>query len=339
MGKAQDLDKPGTRVPTLDDVAGRAGVSAATVSRFLSNPAIVAQGTGTRIERAIRETGYIPNALAGGLASSRSRLVAVLIPNLVDSIFNVTIETMVEELAASGLNVMLGLTGMSQERTCDLIRAAISRRADAIISTGPMDDATAEMVTRSGCLFIQMWELPADPIGLAIGFSHHDAGRDIARFLHARGYRRPHIVTAEGPRAQQRRNGLVEEWSVLGGETPSEAAVGTPPRFGHARGIFADLLALPQRPDVVVCGSDNLAQGVIVEAQSAGMTVPGEIAVLGFGNSAIAGEMRPTITSVDIDGSRIAREALAAIKRHADTGQRDAAIIDVGFRLIVRESA
>lgn len=327
------------KVPTLDHVAAKAGVSAATVSRYLSNPKVVAEATGERIRTAIAETGYIPNALAGGLASAKSRMVAVLIPHLVDSIFNSTIEAMVDELMTSGTNVMLGLTSVHVERTRELIRAALAHRVDAIISTGPLDDEIRAMVRRSGTLFIQIWELPEDPVGIAIGFSHRDAGRDVARFVTSRGYLRAHVVTADGSRARLRRDGFVDEWIALGGGEPTESLVEIPSRFGHARRVFAEIRRLAEAPDVVVCGSDWLAQGLIVEAQSAGLAVPDELAVVGFGNSSIAGEMRPTITTVDIDGARIAREAMAAIRRHAQGQEIGATAIDLGYRLIARESA
>ncbi len=327
------------KVPTLDDVALAAGVSAATVSRFINNPKVVAQATAERIRAAISESGYIPNLLAGGLASSKSRMVAVLIPHLTDSIFNDTIEAMANELVASGTNVMLGLTGVSAERTEELIRDSLSRRVDGIISSGPLNQSTCDLVRRSGCLFIQIWELPDDPLGIAVGFSHRDAGRDVARFLMARGYRRPHVVTADGTRARMRTAGLIEEWQALGGGPLTEATVDIPSRFGHGRRVFADLRRLGEMPDVVVCGSDYLAQGLIVEAQAAGLRVPDNLAVIGFGNSSIAGEMRPTITTIDIDGARIAREAIAAIGRHGKGEAPRERSIDVGFRLIARESA
>jgi LacI family gluconate utilization system Gnt-I transcriptional repressor len=327
------------KTPTLDDVAARAGVSSATVSRFVNNPGVVAAATAERIRAAIAETGYIPNLLAGGLASSKSRLVAVMIPHLTDSIFNDTIEAMVEELSTSGINVMLGLTGVSAARTGELIRDALSRRVDAIISSGPLDEATIALVQRSASLFIQIWELPEDPVGIAVGFSHEAAGRDVARFLVSRGYRRPHLITADGSRASQRRDGFLSEWQTMVGGPVSQATVDIPSRYGHARRAFADMRRLEAMPDVVVCGSDYLAQGLIVEAQAAGLRVPEDLAVVGFGNSAIAGEMRPTITSVDVDGRRIAREAIAAITRHSAGELPGPRSIDVGFRLIARESA
>lgn len=327
------------KVPTLDDVALRAGVSSATVSRFVNNPKVVAAATAERIRAAIAEVGYIPNLLAGGLASSRSKMVAVLIPHLVDSIFNDTIEAMVEELSSGGFTVMLGLTGVSASRTNELIRAALSRKVDAIISSGPIDASIPALVSRSTTLFIQIWELPEHPVGLAIGFSHRDAGSDMARFLMSRGYRRPHLVTADGARAGVRRDGFVEEWQTLGGSNVTHATVDIPSRFGHGRRVFADVRRLPEMPDVVVCGSDYLAQGLIVEAQAAGLRVPEDVAVVGFGNSSIAGEMRPTITTMDVDGRRIAREAIAAIRRYGEGSALPDHPIDVGFRLIARESA
>lgn len=326
------------KVPTLNEVAALAGVSTATVSRFLNNPDVVAEETSERIRQAVEQTGYIPNALAGDLASSKSRTVAVMIPHLENSLFNDMIERMVNEMTASGNNVMIGLTGTAPERTDSLVRAALARRVDAIISTGPASERVDALLARSHALFIQVWELPENPIGIAVGFSHEDVGRDIARFLASRGYRRPHVVTAASPRAKRRREGLVNEWRNLGFEEPSQSLVDMPTRFGHARGVFAEIRRMEVRPDVVICGSDHLAQGMIVEAQAAGWRVPDDLGVLGFGNSTISGEMRPTITSVEIDGARIAREVLAAIANHQQGRAFPNRKIDVGFRLIARES-
>lgn len=325
--------------PKLDDVASRAGVSSATVSRYFNNPAMVAPATAARIRAAVDEVGYIPNLVAGGLASNRSRLVAVLIPHFTNSIFSDTIEAMVEELTSGGITVMLGLTGTGEERAEELIRAAVSRRADAIISTGPVNQAVRTIARRSKIAFIQVWELPADPVDVAVGFSHQAAGRDIARFLIGRGYQRPHLVSSDGGRLRMRSDAFSEEWTAQGGRAPTESIVDMPSRFGHARRVFAEMKRLDPQPDVVVCGSDHLAQGLIIEAQAAGLRVPDDISVVGFGNASIAGEMRPTITTVDIDGGRIAREAIAAIARHGQPRSEAERRIDVGFRLIARESA
>ncbi|MES2044491.1 MAG: LacI family DNA-binding transcriptional regulator [Pseudomonadota bacterium] len=333
------MDK-GRHVPKLDDVARRAGVSPATVSRCLNNPGMVAAETAERIREAVVATGYVPNLIAGGLASRKSRLVAALVPDMAQSIFNATVEAMVGELSSDGYIVMLGLTGIENERMPELISAALSRRADAIILTGILTDPTTRELLRSRhATVIETWGLPADPIDIAVGFSHRAVGQDIARFVRGRGYRRPHLLSASGTRAMERRQGFVDDWVAAGGDAPSEQSFASQTRFGHGRAAFRALRELAVRPDVVVCSSDYLAQGLLVEAMSAGVRVPDELAVVGFGNLAIAAEMRPTITTVDIDGARIGREAIHVLRRRAAGETIAERHIDVGFRLVARESA
>lgn len=328
------------RIPKLEDVASVAGVSSATVSRFFNNPGMVAAATADRIREAVAATHYVPNLMAGGLASSRSRLVALLVPDVAQSIFNATVEAMVDELSASGDIVMLGLTGIDNARMQPLISAALSRRADAIILTGIVSDpATRDLMRRRATTVIETWGLPEDPIDVAVGFSHRAVGQDIARFVHGRGYRRPHLLTASGTRAMERRQGFIDDWAGLGGETPSEQIFASQTRFGHGRAAFRALRELDHRPDVVVCSSDWLAQGLLVEAMAAGVRVPDELAVVGFGNLAVAAEMRPTITTIDIDGARIGREAVNLLRRRTAGETIEPRLIDIGFRLIARESA
>jgi LacI family gluconate utilization system Gnt-I transcriptional repressor len=328
------------RIPKLEDVASMAGVSSATVSRFFNNPNMVATATADRIREAVAATHYVPNVMAGGLASSRSRLVAMLVPDVAQSIFNATVEAMVDELSASGDIVMLGLTGIDNARMPQLISAALSRRADAIILTGIVTDpATRELMRRRATTVIETWGLPDDPIDVAVGFSHRAVGQDIARFVHSRGYRRPHLLTASGTRAMERRQGFLDDWAATGGDTPTEQMFASQTRFGHGRAAFRALRELDNRPDVVICSSDWLAQGLLVEAMAAGVRVPDELAVVGFGNLAVAAEMRPTITTIDIDGARIGREAVNLLRRRTAGDKIEQRLIDVGFRLIVRESA
>jgi LacI family gluconate utilization system Gnt-I transcriptional repressor len=184
---------------------------------------------------------------------------------------------------------------------------------------------------------IETWGLPRDPIDIAVGFSHDAVGVAVARFLMERGYQRPHLVVGDGQRARARRDGFLREWSAAGGATPTEIITPLPSRFGHARlcgGTWRNSASNP-----MPCGSDILAPGIIVEAQAAGLRVPGDLAVVGFGNLQVASDMRPTITTVDVDGARIGREAVAVLRRHA-AGQRPSErLIDVGFRIIARESA
>ena len=330
---------PPPRAPRLDDVAARAGVSSATVSRFLNSPAVVAAATAERIRAAIDATGYVPNLTAGALATNRSRLIAAFVPDIAQSMFNDTVEAMIDVLSADGNSVMLALTGPGSQRINREIDVALGRRVDAIILTGIVSDTETRARLRANPVtVIETWGLPDDPIDIAIGFSHARAGEEMARFLRGRGYRRPHLIVPLSTRSEHRASGFATRWMADGGDAPTRLEVSVPSHFGQGRLSFRALDDLPRRPDVVVCGSDSIAQGLIVEAQAAGLRIPDDIAVTGFGNLRMAGDMRPTITSVDVDGSRIAREVMRVL-RGRGAGTPIETIVDVGFRIIARESA
>ena len=327
------------RVPRLDDVAQRARVSAATVSRFLNNPHVVAAATAERIREAIAATSYVQNLAAGALATSRSRLIAVLVPDIAQSIFNDTVEALIDQLATEGNSAMLALTGTDPVRLAAETNVALGRRVDAIVLTGIVSDTeTRDRLRAAPVTVIETWGLPDDPIDVAVGFSHRAAGEEMARFLRSRGYRRPHLVVPRSTRSERRAMGFAKRWVEDGGEQPTRLEVNVPTHFGQGRLSYRALADLPRQPDVIVCGSDWIAQGLIIEAQAAGIRVPDQLAVTGFGNLRMAGDMRPTITSVDIDGGRIAREMMRVLRARA-AGEEIERRIDVGFRIIARESA
>ena len=209
--------------------------------------------------------------------------------------------------------------------------------AEALLRTP--DAETRDRLRSQPLTVIETWGLPDEPIDVAIGFSHSAAGDAMARFLRSRGYRRPHLIVPNSTRSQRRATGFAQRWIAEGGEEPTRLEVNIPSHFGQGRLSFRALADLPAMPDVVVCGSDWIAQGLIVEAQAAGVRVPDKLAVTGFGNLRMAGDMRPTITSVDVDGGRVAREAIRVLRARAAGEKITERRIDVGFRIIARESA
>src|SRR5258708_37582525 len=121
---------------TLADVAKIARVSPITVSRVLSNPRLVAEKTAAQVQRVIARTGYVPNRLAGGLASSKTRLVAAIVPTMANQVFAQTVEAFREELLTAGYQLMVGLSGDGGSPEDNLLNAAISRRRGGILLTG-----------------------------------------------------------------------------------------------------------------------------------------------------------------------------------------------------------
>ncbi|MGJ7496783.1 LacI family DNA-binding transcriptional regulator [Variovorax sp. RT4R15] len=325
---------------TLSDVSKLAGVSAITVSRVLNTPDLVSPETREKVRLAVERTGYVPNLLAGGLASNRSRLVAALVPTIAGPVFLETIQALTEALADKGYQLMLGQSGYNNSREDALIDAIVGRRPDGIVLTGIMRSAEGRRrLLASGIPVVETWDLTPTPVDMLVGFSHEKAGVATAQFLHSKGYRRPAIVTGDDHRANLRRGGFEQAWLALGGGAVPVQTVPAPTTLGSGRTALSELLVADPATDVVACSSDALAHGVIIEAQARGLRVPQDVGVIGFGDLAFARHAHPAITTVRIDGTAIGRQAARFIVDRAERRPVEHKVLDLGFSLIERESA
>jgi LacI family gluconate utilization system Gnt-I transcriptional repressor len=324
---------------TLNDVAKLAGVSPITVSRVLNRPELVTADTIEHVQQAIARTGYVPNMLAGGLASRRSRLVAAIVPTVTNSIFVETIQSLTDRLGEAGYQVLLGLSGYSVSREEELLAAILGRRPDAVFLTGITHSAESRRRLLAAKIpIVEAWDLTATPIDMLVGFSHEKVGQVVAEYLLGKGYRRFGLAWAADERAALRRQALLSVLAKLGITNVPASITPVPSTLQLGREALARLLEGEIRPDVVVCSSDALAQGVLTEALSRGLSVPGDLAIMGFGDLDFAAHTFPALSTVRIDRSTIGRLAadalLARIEGHAPINQ----VIDVGFQLIERSS-
>ena len=325
---------------TLADVARVARVSPITVSRAFNTPQQLSERTLARVREAVARTGYVPNRMAGGLASSRSRLVAALVPSIASLVFLETVQALTKELELAGYQLLLGETGYDTGREDALLEALIGRRPDGIVVTGVMHSAEArKRLLAAGIPVVETWDLTPTPLDMLVGFSHEQVGAAVARYLHERGARQPGLIFASDPRASLRRKGFAESGKAYGwGEPPAEM-VGTPTRFGYGREALRRLLEAHPRIDAVFCSSDILAMGVLTEAQARGIRVPDELRVFGFGDNNIAADARPSLSTVRIDGTAIGRQAARFIIDRAAGRPIGERVVDLGFKLISRASA
>jgi LacI family gluconate utilization system Gnt-I transcriptional repressor len=324
---------------TLSDVAKVAGVSPITASRALNTPGLVSPDTLKKVRAAIERTGYVPNMLAGGLASSRSRLVAALVPTIAGPVFLETVQALTEALAESGYQVMLGQSGYTGSREDALLDAIIGRRPDAIVLTGVMHSADGRRrLLASGIPVVETWDLTPTPIDMLVGFSHEKVGAAVAGFLHARGRRQLAVITADDHRAGLRRGAFIAAAANLGVGKVAVAEVPAPTTLGSGRSGLSALLRSHPDIDAVFCSSDILALGVITEAQARGISVPDRFAVIGFGDLGFAADTHPALTTVRIDGNAIGRQAAKFIVDRAEGRTVAQRIIDLGFSIVERKS-
>ncbi|UFH48135.1 LacI family DNA-binding transcriptional regulator [Pseudomonas sp. KNUC1026] len=333
--------RPANAAPTLIDVAKVAGVSPITVSRALHRPEIVSEAARQKVLAAVAQTGYVPNALAGSLASNRSRLVAIFLPTIANSIFADTVQALMDRLTLAGYQTLLGLTGYSAEREEKLLEAVLARRPDGIVLTGTLHtEASRQRLARAGVPLVEAWDLSEAPLDMLVGFSHEAVGQAIARHLLDKGYSRFGVISVADPRGLRRCQAMLDALQAAGVEGTPLEVITPPATLEVGREGLRRLLARAQPPKVVVCSSDTIAQGVLAEAASRGLRVPQDLAVMGFGDLSSAAQVYPPLSTVRVDGSRIGEEVARALLARFDgkDAGRPPVRLDTGFTLIDRAS-
>jgi len=348
-GKPATMNK---RQITMADIAARVGVSKMTISRALNRSSRSDRSTSEalrqRILQACDEMGYVIDQTARTFSSKRSGFVAAIIPSLNNSNFSETAEGITATLEASGLQLLLGYSDYGVESEERLVKTMLMRRPEGVILTGGSHTAgTRAMLRSAGIPVVETWDLPANPIEHTVGFSNAEATAALVRHLHAKGYRNIAFIggtSNRDTRGADRRRGYSEAIKELGRPDGRVISFGQPP-ISMAQGAEAIVQLVKQWPEVdaAVCVSDLSAFGALMECQRRGWSVPGRIAVAGFGDFEVARNCHPRITTVAIDCVGIGRAAgellLRAIEAARDGQRLPPETVLIPFRIEQRESS
>lgn len=325
---------------TLHDVARLAGVSPITASRAINKPEQVSTELLKRVEEAVARTGYVPNRIAGGLASSKSKLIAAVVPSTVISVFNETIEVLNSTLFDAGYQLMLGQSAYSSNREELLLDSIIGRRPDGIFLTGVMQPGKGRTrLMASGIPVVETWDLTPTPIDMLIGFSHADIGLAVAKYLIGKGRKRFAIIRAEDERADRRTVAFNAAVAEAGLTKPYITNVGAQRSIRSGRNAMQEVIQHAPETDAVFCSSDLLALGALTEARAQKIDVPNQIAVMGFGDVPFVADMLPALTTVRINGGKIGQLAAQFLMDRAEGREVSEPIVNVGFSIIERDTA
>ncbi|MCR9138747.1 MAG: LacI family DNA-binding transcriptional regulator [Alphaproteobacteria bacterium] len=305
------MRKPG-KAPTMSDVARVTGVSSMTVSRAFKDDASVSKETRDRIRKAAEKLGYVIDSTASGLSSRRTGFVAVVIPSINNANFADTLRGLTEGLRSTNLQLLLGYTDYDVKEEERLVELFLRRRPEAVIVTGGYHTARCrKFLKNAGVPVAEMWDLPSKPIDHVVGFSNAAAAELMVHHFHDQGFRKIGFIggdTSRDTRGKDRRAGFVAALEKLGLDTTRIIAWGTPP-ITMREGASAMRQMLEQWPDTeaVMCVSDLSAFGAMTECQRAGLSVPGDIAIGGFGSYDLSELAIPDITTIDVGARDIGR--------------------------------
>jgi LacI family gluconate utilization system Gnt-I transcriptional repressor len=275
------------RTLTLRDVSEASGVSEMTVSRVLRNRGDVSETTRERVLEAARSLGYVPNKIAGALASQRVNLVGVIIPSLSNMVFPEVMTGISEVLEDTGLQPVVGVSNYHLDREEQVIYEMLSWRPSGLILAGvEHTDAARAMLAQAGIPIVEIMDIDGQPVDSAVGISHYRAGRQMAETIIAAGYRRIAFLGTHMPsldtRARKRLEGFEEVLARAGQSLVDREYYVGGSSLSKGREMTEALLTRTPDVDFLYYSNDMIGAGGLLWCLERGLDVPGKIGLAGF---------------------------------------------------------
>ncbi|WP_217898820.1 LacI family DNA-binding transcriptional regulator [Puniceibacterium sediminis] len=321
----------------MSTIARMAGGIQATVSRALNRREIVSPETLERIQQTIEATGYVPNLVAGALASSKSPMVAAVVPSITNIVYSGLIHHFIDLVRAAGYQTILVEAGFSAEEEEALVTSLISRRPDGILLTGVHHtNRCCSQLLSVGLPVVEIWDLTESPIDICVGVFTRRLARLWRTLPTAAAMPLPQPrwlaknapYAAGTPSAQPSRR-----W---GTRRLCKLIVEGPASLERGRAALRVLLERGMQSGVIFGSSDLLAHGILIEAQARGLSVPADFSVIGFGDQDYATATLPPLTTVRVDRSDLGNRAADALLARINNMAPEQRAIDVGFSIITR---
>jgi LacI family transcriptional regulator, repressor for deo operon, udp, cdd, tsx, nupC, and nupG len=300
-------------MPTIHDVAARAEVSTATVSRVLSNPEKVSEATRRRVLKAVDQLGYSPNAAAKSLRTLTTRKLLVTVPDIANPFFSLIIQGIEEAALREGYSVMLGDTHHDAQREERYGEMLLRREVDGLIFLGHSMSKSVSALMKKNQLAPIVNGCEYSP-NLGVPSAHVDneaAAFEAMSHLYGLGHRQIGVLTGplasplsrdrlRGVQACAKENGAAKQIMVVNGDFSIESGIA-----GAAR-----LFAQQTPPTAVFCFNDEMAMGVLDYACRVGRSVPESLSVIGFDDIRFSRYMRPSLTTISQPMLDIGRETV-----------------------------
>ncbi|SPF77607.1 LacI family DNA-binding transcriptional regulator [Pseudoprimorskyibacter insulae] len=275
-----------TRPLTLRDVSEASGVSEMTVSRVLRNRGDVSAATREKVLEAAKALGYVPNKIAGALASQRVNLVAVIIPSLSNMVFPEVMTGISRVLEDTELQPVVGVTDYLPEKEERVLYEMLSWRPSGVIIAGiEHSEAARAMLKASGIPVVEIMDVDGTPVDSMVGISHRRAGREMGKAILKAGYSRIGFMGTKMPldhRARKRFEGFTEALAKGGIEIADQEFYSGGSALAKGREMTEAMLKRTPDLDFLYYSNDMIGAGGMLYLIEQGIDIPGQIGLAGF---------------------------------------------------------
>ncbi|MEJ6399158.1 LacI family DNA-binding transcriptional regulator [Yoonia sp. 208BN28-4] len=311
---------PPRRPLTLRDVSEASGVSEMTVSRVLRNKGDVSAATRQRVQDAAKRLGYVPNKIAGALASSRVNLIAVIIPSLGNMVFPEVLAGISEILEDTELQPVVGVTDYLPEKEEKVLFEMLSWRPSGVIIAGlEHSEAAMAMLQQAGIPVVEIMDVDGVAVDSCVGISHRRAGRMMAEKIIDAGYRRIGFMGTKMPldhRARKRFEGFTRTLAKAGIEIADQQFYSGGSALAKGRELTATMLERTPDLDFLYYSNDMIGAGGLLYLLEQGIDVPGQIGLAGFNGVELLDGLPKQLATMDACRREIGQQAAQVIARH-----------------------
>lgn len=288
-------------------------MSEMTVSRVLRNRGDVSAATREKVLTAARTLGYVPNKIAGGLASQRVNLVAVVIPSLSNMVFPDVLGGISAELDDTGLQPVVGVTNYSPPREDTVLYDMLSWRPSGVILAGLEHSKIARaMLDHAGLPVVEIMDIDGEPIDCAVGISHRRAGSEMAEEILNAGYRRIGFIGTHMPedhRARKRLAGFEERLAQAGINLAAREYYQGNSSLLKGRELTERIIAREPDLDFLYYSNDMIGSGGLLWCMEQGYDIPGKLGLAGFNGVELLDGLPMRLTTTDARRIDIGRRA------------------------------
>ena len=271
---------------TLRDVSEVSGVSEMTVSRVLRNKGDVSATTRSKVLDATKSLGYVPNKIAGALASQRVNLVAVIIPSMSNMVFPEVMTGISQMLDETDLQPVVGITNYLPDREEKVLYEMLSWRPSGIIIAGlEQSEASRVMLANSGIPVVQIMDIDGDPIDAMVGISHRRAGRKMAEAILKSGYQNVGFMGTKTPldhRARKRFEGFTQALAKQGVEIADREFYAGGSALAKGREMTESILRRSPDLDFIYYSNDMIGAGGLLHLWDKKIDIPNQVGLAGF---------------------------------------------------------
>jgi LacI family transcriptional regulator, gluconate utilization system Gnt-I transcriptional repressor len=307
---------------TLRDVSEASGVSEMTVSRVLRNRGDVSETTRAKVLEAAKALGYVPNKIAGALASQRVNLVAVIIPSMRNMVFPEVMAGISSVLEDTELQPVVGVTDYEPEKEERVLYEMLSWRPSGVIIAGiEHSEASKAMLKASGIPVVEIMDTDGTPIDTAVGISHRRAGREMAKAILRAGYQKIGFLGTKMPldyRARKRFEGFTEALAKGGIEVLEQEFYSGGSALAKGREMTQTILAREPELDFLYYSNDMIGAGGLLYLLEQGRNIPGDIGLAGFNGVELLQGLPRKLATMDACRSEIGRKAAEIIAARVD---------------------